>query len=63
MLTVVFLLFSLCFKLLFRLGSAVVLTLETSKVSAMFCFHNKNNSTSFPGLLGNGALTCNGLHF
>ena len=28
-----------------------------------FCFHNQNNSTSSPGLLGNGALTCSGLHF
>ena len=23
-----------------------------------FCCHNQNNSTSFSGLLGNGALTC-----
>ena len=28
-----------------------------------FCFYNQNNSTSSPGLLGNGALTCSGLHF
>ena len=28
-----------------------------------FCFHNQNNSTSSPGLLGNLALTCSGLHF
>ena len=28
-----------------------------------FFFHNRNNSTSSPGLLGNGALTCSGLHF
>ena len=28
-----------------------------------FCFHNQNNSTLSPGLLGNGALTCSGLHF
>ena len=28
-----------------------------------FFFHNQNNSTSSPGLLGNGALTCSGLHF
>ena len=28
-----------------------------------FYFHNQNNSTSSPGLLGNGALTCSGLHF
>ena len=30
---------------------AVVLTLETSETSAIF-FHNQNNSTSSPGLLG-----------
>ena len=46
-LRVVFLLFLLCFKLQFRL----VLTLETSEMSAIFCFHNQNNSTSSPGLL------------
>ena len=46
-------------ELLFRL----VLTPETSEMSAIFCFHNQNNSTSSPGLLGNGALTCSGLHF
>ena len=28
-----------------------------------FCFYNQNNSTSSPGLLGNGALTCSGRHF
>ena len=28
-----------------------------------FFFHNQNNSTSSSGLLGNGALTCSGLHF
>ena len=55
--------FLLCFQLLFRLVPAVVLTLETSEVSAIFCFHNQNNSTSSPGLLGNGAFTCSGLHF
>ena len=27
-----------------------------------FSSHHQNNSTSFPGLLGNGALTCSGLH-
>ena len=35
-LRVVFLLFLLCFKLLFRLFPAVVLTLETSEMSAIF---------------------------
>ena len=45
---VVFLLFLPCFKLLFRL----VLTLETSEMSAIFQVHNQNNSTSSPGLLG-----------
>ena len=59
---VVFLLFLPCFWLLFRLVSAVVLTLEMSQMSAYF-FHNQNNSTSSPGLLGNGALTCTRLHF
>ena len=28
-----------------------------------FCFYNQNNSTSSPGLLGNGALTCAGCIF
>ena len=28
-----------------------------------FIFHNQNNSTSSPGLLGNGSLTCSRLHF
>ena len=27
-------------------------TLETSKMSAIFCFHNQNNSTLSSGLLG-----------
>ena len=50
-LRVVFLLFLPSFLLLFRL----VLTLEVSDMSAIFVFatdHNRNNSTSFPGLLG-----------
>ena len=47
-LPVVFLLFLACFQLLFRL----VLTFETSTMSAIFCFQNQNNSTSVPGLLG-----------
>ena len=60
-LRVVFLLFFAMF-LLFRLVPAVVLTLETSEMSAFF-FHNQNNSTLTPGLLGNDALTCRRLHF
>ena len=47
-LRVVFLLFLPCFLLFFR----PVLTLETSEMSAIFCFHNENNPTSSPGLLG-----------
>ena len=63
-LRVVFLLFLTCFKLLFRLVPAIVLTLETSEMSAIFFFHNQNNSTSSPtGLFGNDALSCSGLHF
>ena len=30
----------------------LVLTLETSEMSAIFQVHNQNNSTSSPGLLG-----------
>ena len=43
-LRVVFLLFLPCFWLLFCL----VLTLETSEMSAIFQVHNQNNSTSSP---------------
>ena len=50
-LRVVFLLFLQCFQLLFRRVPAVVRTLETSEVSAIF-FHNQYNSTSSPRLLG-----------
>ena len=46
-LRVVFLLFLPCFQLFFQL----VLTLETSEMSAIFQVHNQNNSTSSPGLL------------
>ena len=53
-LPVVFLLSLPCFQLLFRL----VLTLETSEMSAIFCFHNQNNSSSSPG-----ALTCKNAAF
>ena len=38
---VVFLLFLPCFKLLFRLVPAVVLTLQTSEMSAIFFFTTK----------------------
>ena len=47
-LRVVFLLFLPCFELFFRL----VLTLETSEMSAIIQVHKQNNSTSSPGLLG-----------
>ena len=50
-LRVVFFPFLPCFWLLFRLVQAVVLTLETSEMSAIF-YHNQNNSTLSPGLLG-----------
>ena len=46
-LRVVFSLFLPCFSLLFRL----VLTLETSEMSAILQVHNQNNSTSSSGLL------------
>ena len=67
-LRVVFLLFLPCFQLLFHLVPAVVLTLEMNEMSAFFLRNflqpnNQSNSTSSPGLLGNGALTRNGLHF
>ena len=32
-----------------------------SELSSCCFFHNQNNSTSSPGLLGNGALTCSGV--
>ena len=47
-LRVVFLLFLPRFKLCFRL----VLTLETSEMSAIFQVDNQNNSNPSPGLLG-----------
>ena len=51
-LRVVFLLFLPCLYLLFRLVSAVVLTLETSEVSAILVSQRKQlNSTLSPGLL------------
>ena len=43
---------------------APLLAIDESEWSVPhFCFYNQNNSTSSPGLLGNGALTCSGLHF
>ena len=56
-LRVVFFLFLPCFYLLFRLVPAVVLTLETSEISAIF-FSQPKQLNLVPGLLGNGALTC-----
>ena len=57
-LRVVFLLFLPCFLLSFRRGPAAVLTLETSEMPAIFFSQPKQVN-----LLGNGALTCSGLHF
>ena len=62
-LRVVFLLFLPCFLLSSRPVPAAVLTLETSEMSAIFFSQPINKSTSSPGLLGNSALTCSGLHF
>ena len=53
-LLVVFLLFLPCFYLLFRL----VLTLETSKMSAIFDFTIKTTQPRPQVFLVNGALTC-----
>ena len=50
-LRVVFLLFLPCFQQSFRLVSAVVLTLETSEVSAIFASQRKQLNL-VPGLLG-----------
>ena len=61
-LRVVFLLFLPCFKLLFCLVPAVVLTLQTSEKSAIF-FSQPKQLNLAPGLLGNGALTCSGCIF
>ena len=57
-LRVVFLLFLPCFKLLFSL----VLTLETSEMSAFF-FTTKTTQPRPQVFLVNGALTCRRLHF
>ena len=52
-LRVVFLLFLLCFLLLLRLVPAVVFTLETSEVSAIFIFTTKTTQPH-----SHGTLTC-----
>ena len=60
---VVFLLFLLCFKPLFRLVQAVVLTLETSEVSAILVF-STNTTQPRPQVFSvNGALTVEGCIF
>ena len=53
-LRVVFLLFLPCFKLLFRL----VLTLQTSEMSAIFVFTTKTTQPPPQVFSVNGALTC-----
>ena len=62
-LRVVFLLVLLCFKLLFRLVPAVVLTLEMSEVLAIFVFTTKTTQLRPHIFSVNDAFTCNGLHF
>ena len=57
-LRVVFLLFLPCFKLLIRL----VLTLETSEMSAIFVFTTKTTQPRLQVFSVNGALTCRRLH-
>ena len=59
----VFLLFLPCFWLLFRLVPAVVFTLETSEMSAIFLQPKQLNLVLRSSLIGNSALTCSGLHF
>ena len=49
---VAFELCSCCSCHVFSYNFCVVLTLETSEMSASFCFHKENNSSSSPGLLG-----------
>ena len=61
-LRVVFLLFLPCFQLLFRRVPAVVLTLETSEMSAFF-FTTKTTQPRLQVFSVNGTLTCSGLHF
>ena len=62
-LLVVFLLFLLCFWPLFHLVPAVVLTLETSDVSAILVFTMKTTQPRPQVFLVNGALTCRRLYF
>ena len=62
-LRVVLLLFLPCFQLLFRLVPAVVLTLETSEMSAIFFFTTKTAQPPPQVFSLNGALTGRGLHF
>ena len=62
-LRVVLLLFLLCFQLLFRLVPAVVLTLETSDVSAIFLFTTKTTQPRPQVFSVKSALICSGLHF
>ena len=62
-LRVVFLLFLLCFQLLLRLVPAVVLTLETSEVSAIFVFTTKTTQPRPQVFSVNGSLTCRRLYF
>ena len=60
---VVFSLFLPCFRLLFRLVPAVVLSLETSEMSVIFFFTTKTTQPRHQVFSVNGALTCRGLHF
>ena len=50
-LRVVFFLFLLCILLLLRLAPAVVFTLETSEVSAIFIFTTKTTQPRYHGAL------------
>ena len=60
---VVFSLFLPCFRLLFRLVPAVVLSLETSEMSVIFFFTTKTTQPRPQVFSVNGALTCRRLHF
>ena len=62
-LRVVFLLFLPCFQLLFRRVPAVVLTLETSEMSAIFFFTTKTTQPRPQVFSVNGALTCENAAF
>ena len=62
-LRVVFFLFLPCFfAIISHSSSCSSCSWNEWNVCHLF-FHNQNNSTSSPGLLGNSALTCSGLHF